>query len=215
MKAKRTNQRKTNQGKTYGLTPTMLARIKAIRCDSAVQAASMLDELEKFTVQFIDHARCLAQSGQKDEARHWLRFFQNSKIIDLLAQIHDVAGLRQSLQSLRIECHPLDVPNWTTNIEAIRHCLQQILSHGENHKTNRRSANSCRTVSRKNGDGQFNFERSTGLSASVPAPLSTLASSAGFPFPPRKKAAGITTPLGTAIRAVDCELNQAMKEQTK
>lgn len=72
-----------------------------------------LGQCLQFVSIYVSHARDLAKDGQKDAAREWLRFLRSSHILDVLA--HEKA-----------ECHPLDVPEYATDLQAIRAMLQQI-----------------------------------------------------------------------------------------
>jgi hypothetical protein len=128
----RVNQRaKAGRGKfAYGITSAKLAQLSSIRDDPASQLSANVHSLKQFTEKFIGHARALALSGQKDEARNWLRFFQNSRLLDVLQSfpaVGDLGQMRADLNALSSECHPLDVPNWTTDIEAIRAFMAEIL----------------------------------------------------------------------------------------
>lgn len=86
----------------------------------------------QFVEMYLEHARDLAKEGHKDQARDWLRFFRNSQILEIL--VHEKAGnpeqlaeLRKNVALLNSECHPLDVANYATDLQAIRATLQQIL----------------------------------------------------------------------------------------
>jgi len=118
----------------YGLTPTMLDRIKLIRVDTESGPKGHTQNLYSFAAIYIKHARELAKCGQKDEARNWYRFFNNSQIVSILEDLAcagDLKNLREDLDFLGLECHPLDVPSFTTDLESIKHCLKEIFSHVE------------------------------------------------------------------------------------
>lgn len=149
---------KAGQGKNpFGICETKMAQLLAVRCDSQAGLHQHAVNLYNFTAQYIAHARDLARSGQKDAARNWFRFFQNSQILQVLESFPgrgDLSRLRSELNQLQTECHPLDVPAWQTDIQAIRYCLTEILSHvTQNHSTNEtvRRIGSCRSVHRRNG----------------------------------------------------------------
>jgi hypothetical protein len=79
----------------------------------------------------LSRARDLAKAGRKDEARDWTRFFQNSGILEILVEHkalmeHEAKLLADSLHELQGECHPLDVPNYQTDLQAIRGHLELI-----------------------------------------------------------------------------------------
>ena len=85
-----------------------------------------------FTRRYVMHARDLARSGQKDVARDWYRFFSNAQAVQVLAGFGSVKDstlkeLAADIGQLGLECHPLDVADWKTDIQATRHCLEQIL----------------------------------------------------------------------------------------
>lgn len=81
-----------------------------------------------FAHSFIGHARDLAKTDKKDEARDWWRFFENSHILEILEhEKFDVSDLRADLTQLKTECHPLDVPNFSNDLTAIRNMLEIIL----------------------------------------------------------------------------------------
>jgi hypothetical protein len=123
---------KAGKGKLFfGMTPGQIARLTAVRTP-VVDLNSHFSNLRLFTEIYVGHARDLARSGQKDEARDWCRFFENSKILSILEYTPEkdkLTQLRESLKELGSECHPMDVANWQTDIEAIRACLTDILAH--------------------------------------------------------------------------------------
>jgi len=156
-----TKRAKGGQGKTpYGLSEKKLAQLTALRCDSQAGLHQHAVNLYNFTAQYIVHARDLARSDQKDAARNWCRFFQNSQVLKVLESFPgcgDLSRLRSELNQLQTECHPLDVPGWQTDIQAIRHCLTEILSHvAQNHFTTEtvRRISPCRTVHRHHGNDE-------------------------------------------------------------
>jgi hypothetical protein len=92
--------------------------------------------LRNFFTIYIERARDLAKGDHKDEARDWLRFFRNSGILGLLADetygvLTDAEKtfLTENLRILESECHPLDVPNYTTDLQSIRGQLEAITKH--------------------------------------------------------------------------------------
>lgn len=104
----------------------------AVNCDRQAGLQQHAVNMFNFTVRYIVHARDLARSGQKEEARNWCRFFENSQVLQVLESfpgVGDLFRLRGELNMLRTECHPLDVPGWQTDIQAIRYCLTEILNH--------------------------------------------------------------------------------------
>lgn len=106
--------------------------IKKIGVENPEALRNYANNLFRFSEIHIARARDLAKSGQKDQARDWYRFFRNSSVMQLLAELPcggHVPTLRENLDFLGLECHPLDVPDWTTDIAAIRHCMTEILAH--------------------------------------------------------------------------------------
>jgi len=155
----RINQRaKPGQGKLfYGMSAKQLEQIKALRADTELGLQAHAVQLYKFTELYVSRARDLAKENQKDSARDWFRFFTNSQICTILESFSNVghlSKLRQSLKDLGTECHPLDVPTFTTDLQAIRHAVAEILSHVEqkSHPDETVSRfNPCRTVYRSHG----------------------------------------------------------------
>jgi len=88
----------------------------------------------RFTRRYVMHARDLARSGQKDAARDWHRYFTNAEIVKHIsaqnhAQPSTIEQLAQEITELGRECHPLDVADWATDIQAIRAALEKILEN--------------------------------------------------------------------------------------
>lgn len=160
---------KAGNGKQfYGMTASHLAKLKTIRADSASGLRSHSDNLCQFTAMYVKHARDLAKTGFKDEARNWFRFFTNSQILTVLQdlpQTGDLAKLREDLNFLGLECHPLDVPSFTNDLSAICSCLTEILSHVQQtplRKETVRRFGDGRTFNSRHGQSQpksKNFER--------------------------------------------------------
>lgn len=95
-----------------------------------------LSILRDFTVSQMDRAADLARGDRKDDAREWVNYFENSRILDLLAdsEFGVVAGaentrLTKQLRELREMCHPLDVPNYQSDFAAIRGEISRITKH--------------------------------------------------------------------------------------
>lgn len=117
-------------GLYYGMTEKKSAQLSAFAKNTKNQASSSVRAMAEFTSIFLKHARDLAKSGYKDEARNWWRFFNNSQILDVLKsfpEIESQAELQAQLRDLQNECHPLQEANWQTDIEAIRFALDEIL----------------------------------------------------------------------------------------
>jgi hypothetical protein len=92
--------------------------------------------LRNFFAIYLDRARELAKDGKKDEARDWLRFFRNSGILNVLSDgtrgvlsRAEESLYRKNLEKLESECHPLDVPDFRTDLQAIRADLSEIKNH--------------------------------------------------------------------------------------
>lgn len=74
-----------------------------------------------------------AEGGQKDEARDWLRAFENSRVFELLCR-EDIGVMngferqrvKKQLAELRIACHPLDVHEYKSDLAALRGELAKI-----------------------------------------------------------------------------------------
>ncbi|HEY1663076.1 MAG TPA: hypothetical protein VGI03_11715 [Verrucomicrobiae bacterium] len=88
-----------------------------------------------FTI-YVEHARDLAKSGQKDQARSWWKFLFNSGLLGLLSDDNygvlsdrEKLHLSEMLLELQHDCHPLNVPNFETDLQAIRGHLEAISSH--------------------------------------------------------------------------------------
>lgn len=107
----------------------------------------------KFTRRYVMHARDLARSGQKDAARDWHRYFTNAQVVKMLSSHSSFANssvseLAQEIVQLGGECHPLDVADWTTDIQAIRACLEKIVENLPRRNLKRKTA--ARLTSQKN-----------------------------------------------------------------
>jgi hypothetical protein len=116
----------------YGLTAAQIETAKQIRLDNSSSQSGQIRNLFTFSKIYIERARELAKCGQKDSARNWYRFFTNSQIVLLLEKSDcpgDVKKLSEDLAFLGLECHPLEVPSFETDLESIRDCLTEILSH--------------------------------------------------------------------------------------
>ena len=92
--------------------------------------------LRDFTVLQMDRAADLARGGRKDDAREWVNYFENSRILELLADSElgvvtgaEKARLMKQLQELRGMCHPLDVPDYQSDFAAIRGEISRITRH--------------------------------------------------------------------------------------
>lgn len=126
---------RAGMGKTpYGITPKKLQLLTQIRNDPQAETASYVRSFFQFTESFVRHARDLAKSGNKDAARNWYRYFTNAQVIKVLHTHNAVEStsleeLKNSLHELGTECHPLDVPNWKTDIQQIRSCLDYIVQN--------------------------------------------------------------------------------------
>ncbi len=104
--------------------------IRALSSNPEVNQRVNLGVCARFVLLYIQHARDLAKDGKKDEARDWYRFFNNSRIVEVL--LHEqvpegAAEIAFSLRELQSEVHPQDVPNYATDLQAIRASLQEIL----------------------------------------------------------------------------------------
>ena len=127
---------KPGEGKEpFGISPRKLKMLTAIRADTSQGLKAHSENLYSFTEIHIGRARELAQAGKKDEARDWFRFFTNANIVPLLVDLPcagDVSKLADELKLLGTECHPLDVPSFATDLQAIRACMAEILSYVKN-----------------------------------------------------------------------------------
>jgi hypothetical protein len=87
--------------------------------------------LRNFFSIYLGRALDLAKDGRKDEARDWYRYFQNSEIPELLSSEGvmsdgEMEVLRSQMVVLRDSCHPSDVPEYRTDLQAIRAALERI-----------------------------------------------------------------------------------------
>jgi hypothetical protein len=148
----------------YGIPAARLAALNSASSDQKISFDSQIQDLYQFTVLFVDSARDLAKAGKNDQARSWWRFFENSRVLDVLENHFGAAEmieLRQDLSDLKKECHPENVPDFSTDLQAIRFCLSEILSYVQTEKSSS-SAVSCRSDFGCSGRSQFestNFER--------------------------------------------------------
>ncbi len=114
----------------YGINPKRLEAAREKIADSDIESRVNLEAMFQFTKLYLGHAADLARSDKKDAARNWVRFFTSSHVLDVLADGGlDVSGLRKSLSEISGACHPMDVPSWETDIQAIRATLNEILFH--------------------------------------------------------------------------------------
>jgi hypothetical protein len=87
--------------------------------------------LYNFTEVKLAQARRMARSGQKDSARDWQRFIQNSRIVEILKR-RDYGNpqfLQGELERLNLECHPAHEPAVAGDLNRIAGTLE-ILAHG-------------------------------------------------------------------------------------
>ncbi len=127
-----TGRSRASKGKNFfGLTAGKLKSLQQVREDTSTNLSCHAENLFTFAGIYIQHARDLAKSGFKDEARNWYRFFNCSQLVGILTdlKVSNTAPLAESIHFLGLECHPLDPVSFTTDIEALRHCLNEILSH--------------------------------------------------------------------------------------
>lgn len=112
------------------------AKIVPVEVSPDVSFTISLRMLGRFSRIHLDSARSMAKCGRKDSARNWCRFFRNANVVQILS--NDAFGVftetesrefSESLRSLESECHPLDVPNFTTDLEEIRFRLSAIEKH--------------------------------------------------------------------------------------
>lgn len=120
----------------HGMTVAKSDSLHAIGQDQELKHQVNFLSLLNFSQIYVRHARDLAKAGQKDDARNWLRFFQNSKLVEILAYqtstvipAGDLKKLSDDLKLLNGECHPLDVPDWAIDIQAIRAQLDYIIEN--------------------------------------------------------------------------------------
>jgi hypothetical protein len=92
--------------------------------------------LRDFTVLQLDRAVDMAEGGDKDTAREWVKYFENSRVIELLSDDeHGVLSacernrLLKQLAKLRTECHPADLHDYKSDLAAIRGELSRITKH--------------------------------------------------------------------------------------
>ena len=78
----------------------------------------------------------MAEGGDKDGAREWLKYFENSRVLELLADSDvGVLGacerkrLMNQLARLRTECHPADQHDYKSDLAAIRGEVEKISKH--------------------------------------------------------------------------------------
>jgi len=96
-----------------------------------------LHNLYRSTEIYIGVARAHARNKKKDEARNWLRFFNNASIVTVLEKYTDPTGvlpidlnnLKLELRALESECHPLDKSDNSTEFGEIR-SNQKLLAFG-------------------------------------------------------------------------------------
>jgi hypothetical protein len=134
------NQRaKPGKGRSfYGIPAARLSALNSVSSDHKISFDSQIQDLFQFTILFVDSARDLAKAGKNDQARSWWRFFENSRVVDVLENHFgsvEMIELRQDLADLKKECHPENVPDFSTDLQAIRFCLSEILSYVKTEKS--------------------------------------------------------------------------------
>jgi len=138
-----------------GLSATALGELKTAFDSGKLQLFA--SNLYLFTELYVARARDLARENQKDAARDWFRFFENSsvcKILESFPNAGDLPFLKQNLKQLGLECHPLDVPTFQTDLQAIRHAMAEILTHVQNKPSTIETVsrfNPCRSSHRHHG----------------------------------------------------------------
>ena len=92
-----------------------------------------LFQLYNVTLRAVRNARELARSQRQDEARGWLRYFNNARILELLNFYRpagfftiDLPKLQSELSALNDEVYPSTSPDNRTDLQRIRLCLEQL-----------------------------------------------------------------------------------------
>jgi hypothetical protein len=98
-----------------------------------------LSVMRDFTLLQMDRVGDLAKSGvegSKDAAREWVNYFENTRVLDLLCDEENgvLTGAEKrrfnsQLRALRGLCHPLDVPNYQSDLAAIRGEVDLIVKY--------------------------------------------------------------------------------------
>jgi hypothetical protein len=95
-----------------------------------------LGDLRTFFSIYLQRAFDLAKDGHKDEARDWARFFYNAGILEILSDPDRgvISGvertrLQKQLETVRLACHPQDIPDYRTDSQAIRGEIARIVKH--------------------------------------------------------------------------------------
>jgi hypothetical protein len=93
---------------------------------------ALLYQLYQQTACEVKRIRVRARSGLRDEARDWLRFFQNSQLLSILSLYSgvfpiDVPVLQKEFSELNSEVHPLQPSENKTDIETIRERLDELV----------------------------------------------------------------------------------------
>jgi hypothetical protein len=98
-----------------------------------------LSIMRDFTLLQMDRVADLAKSGiagSKDIARDWVNYFENTQVLNLLCDEENgvLTGAEKrrfnnQLRALRGLCHPLDVPNYQSDLAAIRGEVELIVKH--------------------------------------------------------------------------------------
>lgn len=112
----------------------------AVSQNPAIQRASHFRCLYETTLLGLKNAFDLVKGDQKDAARDWWRYFSNSQIDLVLADSgqftsEQINGLRRQIQTLKEACHPADVPNYATDLQAIRACLEKLVELAEQNQS--------------------------------------------------------------------------------
>jgi hypothetical protein len=93
-----------------------------------------LRQLYQFTTMQVDKFRCIARHGRKDEARDFLRYVRNSRILEILKKadfssigtVIDVSHLEWQVRELENDCHPASQPDYRDDFTAIRGHMETL-----------------------------------------------------------------------------------------
>lgn len=92
-----------------------------------VSSAVNVAQLKMFTEMLVSQARRMARDGHKDDARYLLRYVENSRIPEIVAEAGlDATRLRHDLVELTAECHPAAAPARSADIEDILERLSKL-----------------------------------------------------------------------------------------
>ena len=120
----------------YGLTAKKQLELFALVQNPQLKRRSHYISLHDNSRRYALHAVELAKAGDKDAARNWHRYFEQSSIHDLLKESgeipdNQIAEFRLLLADLKNLCHPQEQISLETDLLHIRAMLERLVELNE------------------------------------------------------------------------------------